>query len=135
MSSSNYSDKKKLPEQAKPGSSDGVSFENFAALRYPPNPKPVALSALAIDWILYLPSAVRPNALGKQYPRIANALAEAWNYPEKFEARLEELTCDNRGDRQGFPDEVAIELANLKKYYETVSQQRSKHSAWDSRLG
>ena len=132
MSNFNFSDNKNLQEQPKPMFVDGVTFGNFAALRYPPKPKPVTLSPLAIDWILHLPAAVRPKALGELYPRIANALADTWNHPKKFKARLQEFTRDNRGNRQGFPDEVATELDNLKKYYLAVSQLQSNHSMWDS---
>ncbi len=132
MNNLNASEKNHFPEPEQPVFADELTFENFAALRYPPKLKSQTLSTLAIDWILYLPAAARPKVLGKQYPRIANALAAAWNQPEEFEAQLDELMRDNRGTRQGFPHEIAAELENLKRYYETVSRQRIKHSGWDS---
>lgn len=132
MRDSNCSEKNYFPEPEKPVFADEVTAENFAALRYPPKLRSETLSTLAIDWILYLPATARPKLLGKRYPRIANALAAAWSDPGLFETRLAELMHDNRGTRQGFPPEIASELDSLARYYETVSQQRIKHSGWDS---
>jgi hypothetical protein len=117
-------------EQAKPLPADRPAVADFAALRYPRDPRPVPLNALTIDWILYLPAEVRPQLLGKRFPRIANILAAAWLRPEKFKARLHGFMHDKRGNRQGFPADIANELEKLESYFNTLCE----YSAWDSKL-
>ena len=85
-------------------------------------------------WIAQLPAEVRPKSLIIQYPRIANRLAELWRHPIACEKYLNELMIDGRGDRQGFPSEVAQELAALQIYF-------NKHvlpphfTVWGDRIG
>jgi len=83
-----------------------------------------------IRWLAGLPPDVRPSALPIQFVRIANALARTWSEPHACLEYLDELLIDRRGDRRGFPFDVALELAGLKDYYETTVHPTSQ-TVWD----
>ena len=76
-----------------------------------------------------LPAAVRPVVLARKFPRIANSIAELWRRVARCEEYLDTLVVDLRGDRTGFPLEVAQELAALRGYYAELHPQN--RSAWD----
>ena len=71
-----------------------------------------------IGWIANLPDEVRPLALLRQFPRIANVVARAWNDAAEIQAVLEDLLIDRRGGRRGFPLDVTEELLVLRDYYQ-----------------
>jgi hypothetical protein len=79
-----------------------------------------------------LPPEFQPRAIGKAFPRIANALAALWTRPDAFTSYLDDLLIDNRGARQGFPIDVLAELHALSGYGavlrrdHSVAQGRSK---------
>ena len=83
-----------------------------------------------IKWLAGLPYDVRPSLLPTQYARIANALARVWPTPRACLQYFDELLIDRRGNRQGFPFDVALELAGLKDYYETAVHPTSQ-TVWD----
>lgn len=89
-----------------------------------------SLTAPASVWINELPQAVRPVETGTRFPRVVNQLCRAWDKPQQCNALFEDLLLDRRGDRQGFPREVAFELAALKNYYETAVHP-SQQTVWD----
>jgi hypothetical protein len=66
-----------------------------------------------------LPENLRPLHLARQFPRIANKLAEVWQRPVICDKVFEDLMIDNRGTRQGFPHDVAKEIGDLRGYYNT----------------
>lgn len=74
-----------------------------------------------IAWAQRLPSDLRPIALLDRYARIANLLAAMWADPRAFDAYMDSLLTDKRGNRQGFPPEVARELATLALAHSRVS--------------
>jgi hypothetical protein len=104
--------------------------KTFTHMRKDSNPAPVKLLDTTATWILSIPAEFRPMALAKKYPRIANVLAKAWPYPVVFEDRLKEFTLDDRSPRQGFPLDVAMDLANLKTYFRRVDT-RFKDDVWN----
>ena len=75
-----------------------------------------ALTGRTIDWLLALPSTVRPQHLSLQFPRITNALAEVWHEPQQRQAALDKLVCDGRKGRKGFPVAVRDELLALRNW-------------------
>jgi len=79
-------------------------------------------------WVEGLPGNVRPNALLRQYPRIANLIAAAWRDPKAFYAYMESLLTDKRGNRKGFPADVLNELVALQQHYEM--RNRDDNSVW-----
>jgi hypothetical protein len=56
--------------------------------------------------------------LVRQFPRIANVVARAWNDATEIQAVLDDLLIDRRGGRQGFPLDVTEELLVLRDYYQ-----------------
>lgn len=85
-------------------------------------------------WVQQLPPEVRPKQLIVQYARIANKLAQLWKHPIACEKYFNELMLDERGDRQGFPAEVALELAALQGYFSTHVLVHH-YDAWGDRIG
>lgn len=72
-----------------------------------------ALTGRAIDWTLALPENLRPRVTGERYPRIVNALAEAWDRGEVRADLFDHLLNDRRRGRRGFPIDVEREIAAL----------------------
>lgn len=68
-------------------------------------------------WLAQLPGNMRPASLARQYPRIANKIAELWKLPLYCERYFDELMIDRRGNRLGFPPKIAAEIATLKVYF------------------
>ena len=68
-------------------------------------------------WMAELPQAVRPVNLARKFPRIANSIAELWRRGARCEEYLVTLVVDLRGDRTGFPPDVAQELTALRSYF------------------
>ena len=66
-----------------------------------------------LTWAAALPSWVRPEALLRQYPRIANVIAATWPDPKAFSEYMQSLMTDTRGNRRGFPADVMRELGAL----------------------
>ena len=83
-------------------------------------------------WMDGLPPAIRPVVLPRRFPRIANSIAELWRRVARCEEYLDSLVVDLRGDRTGFPLEVAQELAALRGHYAKLHPQN--RSAWDLEL-
>lgn len=91
------------------------------------------LSAATFKWIASMPLKLRPYQLARQFPRIANRLAETWSRPEICERYLDELIMDSRGGRKGFPPEVATEIAALKAHFMRVAAT-VQYGVWSNRL-
>lgn len=75
------------------------------------------LLPIARRWLASLPSAVRPRALAKHYPRLANRLADAWADDKSVALVFDDLLIDHRGGRRGFPGAVKVELHRLWKHW------------------
>ena len=89
-----------------------------------------ALSAETVLWLNELPESVRPMQTCARFPRIVNRLASAWPQAAACCAYFDELLLDRRGNRQGFPMQIAFELAALKNYFETAVHP-SQQTIWD----
>lgn len=90
------------------------------------------LAANTFKWLAKLPRETRPNALAVKFPRVANRLAEVWNRPPECERYLDDLMTDTRGDRQGFPPDVASDLEALKKHF-LKSAKSVQYGIWGNR--
>ena len=77
-------------------------------------------------WAERLPSDVRPIALLRRYPRIANLIASVWGAPECLNTYMESLLTDQRGNRRGFPPDVLQDLVSLRRYYDNNAVRRSQ---------
>jgi hypothetical protein len=65
-------------------------------------------------WFDSLPASCRPIEMMKTYPRIANRVAVAWREPQTAQEFINDLLLDRRGERQGFPPFVTLELMRLR---------------------
>jgi mannose-6-phosphate isomerase-like protein (cupin superfamily) len=93
---------------------------HWKRIRRPTLPTDRALSGQAIDWLISLPPELRPQHLSAQFPRIANALAEAWHEPHECQAALDRFLCCERKGRKGFPAKVQDELIALRNWAQVV---------------
>ena len=82
-----------------------------------------------LTWLARLPKDVRPMVLAGRYPRIANNIADIWRRVARCEEYLDTLVVDRRGDRTGFPPDVAQELNNLRGFYAELHP--NDRSGWD----
>jgi len=71
-------------------------------------------------WIESLPPEQRPTALLRRFARIANLLAATWADAKAFDACMDSLLTDKRGNRQGFPSDVLAELIALRRYHDLL---------------
>lgn len=79
------------------------------------------LTLEAIDLVRNkLPPEAYPRQTIDRYPRIVNMTALLWGEPVEFRTYYDDLLNDNRGDRQGFPFEVLVELTNLRDIHERL---------------
>ena len=72
-----------------------------------------AVLPATLRWVASLPSEIRPVALLRQYPRIANLIAATWADSRALDTYMRSLMTDERGNRQGFPADVLRELGTL----------------------
>jgi hypothetical protein len=110
-----------------------VLGKNWGVNRYPQHQEKPNIKLLT-PWVQQLPPEVRPRQLVIQYARIANKLASLWPHPIACEKYMNELMIDERGDRQGFPAEVALELAALQAYFATHVLVHH-YDVWGERIG
>jgi hypothetical protein len=83
------------------------------------------------EWAARLPAEVRPMALLRDYARIANLIALAWDDSIAFNSYMHSLLTDRRGNRRGFPADVQKELSLLAE----VRYQIMRSGDHDSRPG
>lgn len=106
--------------------------KNWGSHRFPQKQEKPDIKLLT-PWVQQLPQEVRPRQLVIQYARIANKLASLWSHPVACEKYLNELMMDERGDRQGFPADVALELAALQAYFAT-NVMVPHYDVWGDRI-
>jgi hypothetical protein len=114
-----------MADQARPTSPEHRHHEREQA-----PPEPIADATIA--WIARLPPLMRPMELARQFPRVANRICELWKRPSQCDVYMRELIMSKRGDRRGFPPEVAKEISDLADHYVTLFPYR--HSIWDEVL-
>lgn len=100
---------------------ESLEIETMPSLPSAPAMAPQPLSDRAIatiaNWVARLPTERRPFALAQSYPRIVERLA-AIDVDTSVAIRfLDSLTIDHRGNRNGFPVDVARELMQLRLHY------------------
>jgi hypothetical protein len=66
----------------------------------------------------------------REFPRIANLIAAAWEDLVQFEMYMDSLLTDKRGGRKGFPGDVIAELGALDIYRHTVHECALPPIAW-----
>jgi len=78
------------------------------------------LLAATERWMASLPVGVRPATIARNFPHIANALAELWGAPAQWRDYFGALLVDQRAGRKGFPLEILRELQALWVHYSTL---------------
>jgi hypothetical protein len=68
-------------------------------------------------WLALLAPDVQPQALVTRFPRLANRIAADWGSPEMCRSLLYLLLVDQRGNRQGFPEDVTRDILALRSLY------------------
>lgn len=58
-----------------------------------------------------------PHALERAFPHVLERIVAAWPSPSAASAVFEDVLIDQRGSRQGFPNEVVREIFNLSVFY------------------
>jgi hypothetical protein len=86
------------------------------ARRARPEPSMNVIADDTLRWLARLPGEVRPEQLPRRFARIANQVAQRWSDREAASEFLNSLVFSDRPNRQGFPFEVARELAVLLTY-------------------
>ena len=107
-------------ELAHPPAASQISLE---ADRYQPLRKSAPVNKAfqrTLTWANSLPDDIRPIAVLRRYPRIANLIVAVWADRKCFHAYMESLLTDRRGGRRGFPPDVLAELISLKRYHDTL---------------
>ena len=100
------------------------------APRSPSMPPEQDLNAQARELFSRLDEPLRPILLAARYPRILNKVAELWRRPTLLDCYFEELLMDTRGNRQGFPLSILLELCTLKEHYRS-SAFPTRTGIWD----
>jgi hypothetical protein len=100
-------------------------------LRHPPEKDDLELSAAGEAWLASIDESARPTELAVLFPRIVNRMAKLWRAPLQMDRCFEDLLTDSRGNRQGFPLGVLMELSTLKDYYQTKVFP-ARRGVWDS---
>ena len=110
---------------------EGEPKQSDERLKYPrADQENDVLLNTTLTWMARLPKDVRPMVLARRFPRIANRIAESWRLVARCEEYFDALVVDSRGNRKGFPPEVAQELTNLRGFYAELHPD-NHGSAWD----
>ncbi len=86
-------------------------------------------AALANQLLEHLGEKNAPKLLILNYPRIAERIAQMWGR-EALVAFLNDLLFDSRGDREGFPPDVAHELFVVQREHDKVMGIGNEAAIW-----
>jgi hypothetical protein len=94
------------------------------------------LEPATLHWIKTLEQqGIAPSQqLFEHFPHVLNKIAAAWGNVPAMEALMtEDLMVDNRGNRQGFPFKILVEIQALHHAHQAhFANGASAPSAWDS---
>ncbi|MBW8078065.1 MAG: hypothetical protein GJU76_08330 [Gallionella sp.] len=75
-----------------------------------------------------------PHALEAKYPRIFGKIMSLWDAPDIGDYFME-LVVDKRGDRAGFPQDVAAEIVHLSLLHAAHHSDDQKTDVWEVASG
>ena len=75
-----------------------------------------------------------PHALEAKYPRVFGKIMSLWDAPEIGDYFME-LVVDKRGDRAGFPQDVAAEIVHLSLVHAAHHSDNQMSDVWDIASG
>ena len=106
---------------------------DYRKTRHAPNKDDLELNAAGQALLASIEESTRPVKLAAEFPRIVNRMASLWRSPRQMDLYFEDLLTDTRGNRQGFPLGVLMELSSLKDYYQTkVFPPTARRDVWKS---
>ena len=106
---------------------------DYSKTRHAPNKDDLELNAAAQVLLASIEESTRPRQLAAAFPRIVNRMAGLWRSPRQMDRYFEDLLTDTRGNRQGFPLGILMELTALKDYYQTrVFPPLQRNGVWDA---
>ncbi len=103
----------------------------FKAMRRAQENGETQLTTEAQALLSSLDEAVRPQELAARYPRIVNQIARQWRTPTLMDKYFQDLLMDTRGNRQGFPLKIVMELSTLREHYTGMSGSARAAGVWD----
>jgi hypothetical protein len=103
---------------------------DFGTRRHQPGKDDLELSAEGRALLASIEETARPRTLAAAFPRIVNRMAGLWKIPREMDRYFEDLLTDTRGNRQGFPLKILMELTALKDHYQ-AKVFPTRHDAWD----
>lgn len=71
------------------------------------------LSAQSVEFLSTLAASDYPKALAERFPRIINMMMNLRKDPDGLKAYMTSLLRDMRGDRQGFPLDVLMDIQDM----------------------
>jgi hypothetical protein len=104
----------------------------FKAMRNATAESDMQLTADGTALLASLDDQIRPKELASRYPRIVNKIARNWRLPSEMDRYFQELLMDTRGNRQGFPLKIVMELSTLREHYSGMSGTARAASVWDA---
>ena len=104
----------------------------FKSMRSATDGTDAQLTKEATALLASLDDGVRPKELASRYPRIVNKIARDWRLPSQLDRYFQELLMDTRGNRQGFPLKIVMELSTLREHYTGMSGSARAASVWDA---
>jgi hypothetical protein len=113
-----FEDARRSLDELPPGVAEAQRLRagDWNSTRRKPLPTDRALTGAAMDWVIGLPPTLRPHATCEQFPRVVNAIAQAWPDVAYSLQVLEHMINDYRGGRRGFPAAVQSELQALYQH-------------------
>src|SRR5437667_4949305 len=90
---------------------------DYSKRRHQPEKDDLELNAAGQALLASIEESARPKELAAVFPRIVNRMAKLWKTPREMDRYFESLLADTRGNRQGFPLKILMELGTLSDYY------------------
>jgi hypothetical protein len=112
-----------IPNQARPVRSAANAGRIW---RQPVSPYDDQLLIATVGWMRKLPRAIKPLATARRFPRILNRFAQNWDAPRMLDALFADLLHDERGNREGFPPAIYMEILQLHEYHGWLKRKRAK---------
>jgi hypothetical protein len=110
--------------------------QDFSKVRHAPDKTDFQLTLEGHALLASIAAEARPAQLASKFPRIVNRMAGLWKSPRQMDRYFEDLLTDTRGNRQGFPLGILMELTTLKDYYLTkVFPPTQRGGVWDAEAG
>ncbi len=104
---------------------------DYSKRRHQPHKDDLELSDAGYALLGSIAEGEMPVKLAAAFPRIVNRMARIWKIPREMDRYFEDLLTDTRGNREGFPLDILMELTGLKDYYQSrvfPVQQRAQDS-------